>query len=177
MMNPVLTALIPTTYRQSDLAYRLGLLREFLEFCFFTQQRPAIDAEAINAFASSAAHDARDISFLRAIPTDLFASFASGTFHTVLDQALVEAKMLPTVRLTVALVLPTEEVVVLGQWARGVIGPQVMLEFSVDPEIGAGCQVLWLDTIHDYSLEQQLQVQEGMLQAQLPPLLATSKAR
>ncbi len=170
-MNPVLTALLPFTFRQSDLAYRLGLLREFLEFCFFTQQSTSASAAAIAPFSAVGRHGLGDIGFLQKLSPEVFASFQSGSFHAVLDQALREAKALPTLRLTVAVVLPTEEVTVLGQWARQAVGERIMLELSVDPEIAAGCQLLWHDTIHEYSLGTRLRKNEAQLAERIPALL------
>ena len=170
-MNPVLATLLPLTFRQSDLAYRLGLLREFLEFCFFTQQSASADVAALGPFSAAGRHGPGDIGFLQKLSPGVFASFQSGSFHAILDQALAEAKALPTLRLTVAVILSTEEVAALGQWARQAVDERIMLEFSVDPEIGAGCQLLWHDTIHEYSLGMLLRKNEAQLAERIPALL------
>ena len=172
MMNVVLAALIPTTYRQSDLAYRLGLLREFLEFVFFTKQASGPSPEVLAEFSTSGPHDPADLGFLRNLPPELYAAFTRETFHDVLDQALNEAKALPTVRLTVAVLLATDEVVLVGQWARQAVDAHALLDFSIDPELGAGCQLLWQDVLHDYSLEQGLRAHERELYERIPALFS-----
>lgn len=176
MTNSVLDALIPITYRQSDLAYRLGLLREFLEFVFFTQQTAQVGSEAVSGFSSVGPHDANDLAFLRSLPPELYASFTSSTFYDALDRALSDAKALSTVRLTVAVLLPSEEVEVMGKWMREVVGDRTLFELSINPEIGAGCQLLWQNALHDYSLEQRLREHEQELYQRIPALFSDGVA-
>ncbi len=172
MTNSVLAALIPTTYRQSDLAYRLGLLREYLEFAFFTKQSSVLNPEMIGEFSTAGPHDPADLGFLRNLPPELYAAFNRETFHDVLDQALIEAKALPTVRLTVAVLLTTDAVAMVGQWARQAVDVHALLDFSIDPELGAGCQLLWQDVLRDYSLEQALRTHERELYERIPALFS-----
>ena len=176
MTDRILAALLPITYRQSDMAYRIGLLREFLEFAYFAQQRAVPDTEAITHFASTGAREAADIATLRRFQPEFFAAFNRDSFHQELDEALETAKRLPTLRLTVACLLPIEAVEEVGRWARETIGQESLLEFSVDASLAAGCQILWHDALHDYSFERRMQAHAQELETRLTAALVEGSA-
>ncbi len=54
MTNGLLGIFIEHTYSRSDFAYRISLLREFLEFIFFTKHDARVGNDAIEQFTAQA---------------------------------------------------------------------------------------------------------------------------
>ncbi len=175
MIDEQLNMLVRSTYRQSDLAYRIGLLREFLEFVFFVQQAERVSAESVAQFARSGHRKDADIGFLQQQPPTFFVSFAKETFNHTLDQLADAAKRLPTLQLTVPVVLTREDVEVIGLWVRKTIREGMLVEFSVDPAIVAGCQIVWQDQLHDFGIDYFFSRYDGALRQALTPLVAGEK--
>ncbi len=71
MSDTRLTTLIENTYSRADFAYRIGVLKEFLAFMFFTAREGRVTKEVIDAFEKEK-HSVADIAFLRSLPEAFF---------------------------------------------------------------------------------------------------------
>lgn len=156
MTNTPLSVLIERTYSRADLAYRIGLLREFLGFAFFTRHEKNVTKETLEAFEQKN-HAEVDIEFLRSLPVTFFDAFTQESFYSVLDDLAKESQQLPTITLTVPVVLDASSKEALGVWVRKEIGEEVLLDLSTDATLATGCQIVWGNTLHDFGFDRALE--------------------
>jgi hypothetical protein len=76
--------------------------------------------------------------------------------------------------MTVGVAFMRSQTEAVGTWARRAVHPQVLLEFETDRELGAGCQVVWRDHVHDYTFARALQ---GKREALMTRIAATAPAQ
>lgn len=176
MIDEQLTTLVHSTYRQSDMAYRIGLLKEFFEFVFFVQHEESPTTESINQFIHSHRLPDSDSGFLQQQSAKFLESFSKDTFNYELDQLAIKTKHLPTLQLAVPVIFSREDVEILGQWVRKNIRKDMLLEFSIDPGIVAGCQIAWQDKLHDFSIEYFFARYGESLRQTLIPLVSGKRA-
>lgn len=150
-----LATFVEHTYSRAAFAYRIGVLKEFLEFAFFTAHYERITGEAIDAFGKDG-RPVADIAFLRSLPAPFFDGLTQASFSAELDRVADAVRALPTLSLTVPVMLDDEGRDAVGAWVRKEVGRDVMLDLSIDPDIAAGCQVVWHDRLYDFSLDHYL---------------------
>jgi len=155
MISTPLTTLASCTYSRADLAYRIGLLREFLEHVFFTAHDSGVTKEALESFEKTG-RSVADIEFLRALPLAFFASFTQESFYEDLQTIMKDSRNLPTLSLTVPVSFDPEGREALGEWARKEIGKDVLLDLSIDAGISVGCQIVWQNQLHDFGFDHYL---------------------
>ncbi len=68
------------------------------------------------------------------------------------------AEKLPTLSLTITIMLDTENRAAVWAWVRKELGHDVMLDISSDTEIAVGCQIVWRDQLHDFGFSHYLDV-------------------
>lgn len=151
-----LKAITANTYSRSDLAYRIGVVKEFLEYVYFTVHDTHATTAAIEPFAKDTRKPAADIAFLRTLPDEVLGAFEQNSFYDVLTDITNLSKRLPELSLTLPIVLPRDDVEAIGEWARRMINPDIVLEISVDSTLSAGCQIVWKDRLYNYTLERYL---------------------
>lgn len=159
MTTSPLSVLVAMTYSRADLAYRIGLLKEFLEFVFFTSHGTKVTKETLALFEERG-HVIADIEFLRSLPVLFFDPFTEESFYAELDRLTQEFQKLPVVTLTVPVVLDLESREMLGMWIRKVLSEEVLLDISIDAGIATGCQVVWKNQLHDFGFDYFLSAAE-----------------
>ena len=105
MTRALLDTLTEHTYSRSDFAYRLNLIREFLEFVFFTKRDVRASREVVGAFASHSNNPTADIAYLQSLPSSFLETFTQESFYATLDQLAEECTQLQTLSLTLPVVL------------------------------------------------------------------------
>ena len=163
MSTTPLSILVATTYSRADLAYRIGLLREFLEFAFFSSNTTEITKDVLAAFEEKG-HAVADIEFLRTLPLTFFETFTKESFYAELDALTVQSQKLPTLTLTVPVVLDLASREALGVWVRKEVGPEVLLEISTDAGIATGCQIVWGNTLYDFGFDHALHTTKSVVE-------------
>lgn len=64
-------------------------------------------------------------------------------------------RKLPMVVITLATVLPKEEVEHLEQWFHRNVHPRVLLDIHIDPKLIGGCRFIWQGLEGDFSLRKR----------------------
>lgn len=155
MNDTRLTTLVEHTFSRSDFAYRIGVLKEFLEFLFFASKGTQVTKETVDAFEKEG-HPVADVAFLRSLPESFFAGLTKDSFHKELDQLADAAAKLPTLSLTIPVMLDAENRDAVGAWVRKELGKEVVLDIASDPEVSVGCQIVWHDKLHDFGFDHYL---------------------
>ena len=163
MTNGLLGIFIEHTYSRSDFAYRISLLREFLEFIFFTKHDARVGNDAIEQFTAYSKKSVADIAFLRTLPPSFLEAFTQESFYEILNRLSEESKQLKILSLTVPVIFARADIDALGSWAREAIGPDLLIEIDVDPAIAVGCHVAWNNQLHDFSFDHYLRKSQTAL--------------
>lgn len=174
MTNRLLTLLIKNTYRRSDIAYQISLVREFLEHVFFVKRDTSVSDKAVEDFLVQSQKTVVEAAMLRVLPHEFFDSFTQASFYEALDQLVEEVRKLKTLSLTVPVVLAHSDVEAVGVWARSAIDSQLLIDIDVDPTLAVGCRVGWNNRLHDFSLEYLLTRRRDALYAQFATRLSVS---
>lgn len=141
------------TYRRSDFAYRLSLVREFFEYAFFTKRAAQVSLSVVDDFVANTNKTPAEAAFLRSLPERFFSTLTQASLYDTLDDLETEYKKLDTITLTVPVLFPENDVAEIGQWVRREIRQDLVLEFTVDPSVVAGCRVVWRSRVYDFSFE------------------------
>ncbi|HFC10963.1 MAG TPA: hypothetical protein ENJ75_02110 [Candidatus Kaiserbacteria bacterium] len=156
MTDELRTLLGTQTYNRADVAYHIGVLKEFLEYLFFTEHVSSPNQDTIASFAQKKEYGEQDTFFLERLPESFFKVFSQESFYKKLEQLADEAKNLPTLSLVVPVVLKPKQISEIGTWAREKILDNILLDIDVDPTISAGCQIVWNDILYDFGLNRQI---------------------
>ncbi len=155
MSDTRLAALVEHTYSRADFAYRIGVLKEFLAFMFFTMHKDQVTKEVIDAFGKEK-HPVAYVIFLRSLPETFFEGFTRDSFNEELDHLSEAAQKLPTLSLTIPIMLDAENRALVWAWVRKELGHDVMLDITSDTEVAIGCQIVWRDQLHDFGFDHYL---------------------
>lgn len=167
MNDTLLAPVVAETYVRTDVTYRLGLVRAYLEWVFFTEHATGPSAALLEKHSTEARVSVIDSGFLHGLPESFWKSFGPETLYTELDRLAETVAKFPTLRMTVGIAFLHPQTEAVGVWARRAVHPQVLLEFETDREIGAGCQIVWRDHVHDYTFARAMQDKREALMARV----------
>ncbi len=164
MMNELMTVLVSRSYSHSEISYKIGILKDFFEYMFFVAHSTQVNASIIKLFSQNSDRSEADINFLEALPTSLFETFTQESFYEKLKELSKESKQLPTLSIVVPVILDAKNVALIGEWVRTEVGSNVLLNIDIDKEVSAGCQIIWHNTLHDFSLEHYITIHRENLE-------------
>lgn len=141
------------TYRRSDFEYRLSLVREFFEYVFFTKRSTQASLSDIDNFVSVTNRSPGEGAFLKTLTESFLQSVTQASFYKTLDDIESDYTKLDAITLTVPVLFSESDVAEIGKWVRKEIAKDVVLEFTVDHAVVAGCRVAWRDRVYDFSFE------------------------
>ena len=153
MNRDLLQRFTKETYRRSDFAYRLSLLREFFEYAFFTKRVARASLAEVDDFAASTQRTPAEVVFLKSLPDSFLSTVTQASVYDTLDALEADYKKLDSITLTVPVLFSENDVAEIGQWVRREIAEDLVLEFTVDPGVVAGCRVVWRSHVYDFSFE------------------------
>jgi hypothetical protein len=149
--DPILDAVLRTTFTTSDFYRRIDMLRELLEHHLFENNaRQASAAEIIGWYRGRDIADA-DRDAVAAWGDEVFGTLNAGNLHERIEALKQEVEKLPRLVLYVPVPLDMRHVENIGAWCREHISPQVMLETHVDPSSTGGCSYVYNDVFRDFS--------------------------
>ncbi|OGG48222.1 hypothetical protein A2678_01405 [Candidatus Kaiserbacteria bacterium RIFCSPHIGHO2_01_FULL_53_31] len=167
MTRALLDTLTEHTYSRSDFAYRLNLIREFLEFVFFTKRDVRASREVVGAFASHSNNPTADIAYLQSLPSSFLETFTQESFYATLDQLAEECTQLQTLSLTLPVVLARADVDAIGVWARRNVSSSLMITVDIDRTVSVGCRIIWNNQLHDFGFDQYVTQHETALRTSI----------
>lgn len=177
MIDPLLKTFTEHAYSRADFAQNISLVREFLEFIFFTKRDVSASRDGIEQFAVYSKKPLADIAFLRALPPSFFDAFTQESLYEILNRLSEDSKQLKTLSLTVPIALSRADVVAIGTWAHQEVDPDLLLDVAVDPSVAVGCRLVWNNRLYDFSLDRYLTENKAALyerfaQAQEAPTMS-----
>jgi F0F1-type ATP synthase delta subunit len=155
------------TYRRSDFAYRLSVVREFFEYAFFTKRVTQASVSLVDDFVASTSKTPAEAVFLKSLPDNFLSAVTQASFYNALDTLEADYKKLDTITLTVPVLFSENDIAEIGQWVRREIAEDLVLECTVDASIIAGCRVVWRAHVYDFSFEHYFEKARENIRAKL----------
>jgi hypothetical protein len=167
MNQDILRLFTKETYRRSDFAYRLSVVREFFEYAFFTKRVTHASVSLVDDFVASTSKTPAEAAFLKSLPDSFLSTVTQASFYNTLETLESDYKKLDTITLTVPVFFPENDVTEIGQWIRREIAEDLVLECTVDPAVIAGCRVVWHAHVYDFSFEHYFEKARANVRAKL----------
>ncbi len=146
------TFFLQSSYTHSELLHKVGVVKEFLEFVFFTKNQSCADEALIERWEDEGSVEQKDMVLLRSFHEDFWKLFSRDFFYEILDSVSEDVKKLPVLPITVPVDLPEQNIIGIGKWVRSEIDKQMLLDVDIDQSLSVGCQFVWKDKLHDFSL-------------------------
>jgi hypothetical protein len=172
----LLEAITAQTYSRSDLAYRISLIREFLEYVFFVKRDAMVGSDAVEAFSVYSKKPLTDIAFLHALPQTFLQAFTQASLYKTLEQLADESQKLLTLSLTVPVALARGDIEAIGKWMHQEVDSHVLIAVAVDPGVAVGCRVGWGNQLYDFSFDHFLAAAQKPLQERYKALSVRAPA-
>ena len=144
----LLSMLLRETYTKSDILRRLRLLREYLEFKYFSSERQT----DLSYFLAKHNVPEVDIGVFASFSDEFYASFTKENAYTELTKLSEAVDKQPQIVVLVPYDFGAEEIMRLGRWMRTNIHPQMIIELRNNPTLLGGCAFAYEGYYHDFSL-------------------------
>lgn len=143
MINLLYKTLLQNTYTLSQLKHRLKILKIYFSQVFFK--------------ASPESLNDSDNLWLNSLPKDFIISFNKDNFANRLGQLENVINQLQTLILYLPFEVSGEALEKIGQKARILFNPALVLDIKYNPSLLAGCALVWKGVYKDYSLKSKIE--------------------
>jgi len=154
-MEPLAT-ILTNTYTRTALNSRLSLLKEFLQYQYFSAHDSPNLFFLLNEFFNQRGLSRDEFNALLAWDYPFYGQFNRQNFYAGIEALEKEAKTLPEVVLFLPFSPTLYEIPKLGGWFRRSLSPQTILDIKYDGSLIGGCSVVWKGVYHDFSLKYYL---------------------
>jgi F0F1-type ATP synthase delta subunit len=144
----LLDTILASTYVKADVLRRIRIVREYLEQRFFTPG----EKKDLSEFLAGQNVTASEKEIVTGWGAEFFKSFTKENTYDYLEHMNARVKDLPTVNMYVPIGLDSGQTAKIGQWVRGNIDKEALVEFHVDFSAFGGCTFAWNGVYYDYSL-------------------------
>ena len=144
--------LFHVAYTTEDAHTVLELLKEFLEFFFFSEHKDASRGEILNAFVKDKSISDVGAGMLRALPAAFWETITRENMYEQIDTFSKYFDSLPRIVLYVPTALPFSEIKKVGQWMHLNVAKDLLMDIKIDPGAIGGCKLAWKGVYHDFSL-------------------------
>ncbi len=143
-MDNVLSLILKDTYTLTLLKHRLSILKSHLVSHFFTDKTEDSTNQA-------------DLAWIKSLPDDFYKKFDKDNVYEYFSIAESEIEDLTT--LIIYLPFQTDEHIEaqIGELTRKIFNPNLMLDCKYDPNLIAGCALVWKGIYKDYSLRVKIE--------------------
>ena len=144
---------LKNTYTTAALQQRIALLKEFLEYAFYGAgggQSPSL--QMLDTFAAERSLEPVHVDALRAWGPGLWGAISAGTFYQTLNTLLASFKEVPVLTLYTPVKFPPQEMSVLGERIRALMGKVVLIDDHIDSDLSIGCAFVLSGVYHEYGL-------------------------
>lgn len=153
MEQQLLTQILTNTYTFSDLKNRVRALRIFLNRKLFITDKKLV-AQGLQS------------NWLNSQDDKFYAQFTKENFYKQLQGLETQTKKLSPLIMYLAFESGEAENQQLGTWARQIFGnPQLVIDVKYNPDLIAGCALVWKGVYKDYSLKKKIEDQKEQILA------------
>lgn len=158
----LLNKILIGTYTMTDALRRIRGVRQFILNQLFASKISEFNAE-----------NSADAAWLSGLGADFYKEFTQSNVYSRVDNIEAELKKISPLVLYLPFEIPGGEIVRVGMKLRGSFGPNFLLEFRIDPNLIAGCALVWKNIYRDYSLRQKINDNREKILGMLKSELAT----
>ena len=144
--------LFHVAYTTEDAHTVLELIKEFLEFFFFSEHVEVSHTEIVKTFIKKKNISDAEADMLKALPAQFWETITRENMYEQIDIFAKTFNSLPRIVLYVPTKLPYGEVKKVGQWMHLNVAKDLLMDIKVDPEAIGGCKLAWKGVYHDFSL-------------------------
>lgn len=144
--------LFHVAYTTEDAHTVLELIKEFLEFFFFSEHVEVSHSEIVKTFIKKKNVSDAEADMLKALPAQFWETITRENMYEQIDTFAKTFNSLPRIVLYVPTKLPYGEVKKVGQWMHLNVAKDLLMDIKVDPEAVGGCKLAWKGVYHDFSL-------------------------
>ena len=137
--------LVSQTYTISDLEQKLQFLKLYLKLQFFGGEN-----KNNNKFRSE------DLIWLESMPADFLKGITVENLEKTFEQLETQVKTLKSLAILVPTELPPKTIAEITNKLRKDYGPNFFIEIKIDPNLIAGCALVWNGSLRDYSLKAKI---------------------
>lgn len=164
-------------YTKDEFLRTLELLKEFIASHLFTVHKHhdegRISTQLKEFFASRKAggydieRSVREEGWMRSLGEDFFAQFTPQNASKFFSEAEDYLQGVPLVTVSLARAIPEKQQEEIGKWIKKNVGPTVLYEIRIVPDLLGACTLSYKGLSKDYSLQSRLASQRKSIAAQL----------
>lgn len=147
--DELINKILENTFTLNKLKSRLPLLKEFLTATFFSS------ADQFKKDLTAA-----DLAWLDSLGSDFYHSFDKNNLTQTLAQIETYLSSIKPLVLYLPIIIPSAELTRLGQKLRSEYGKNFLYELKFDPNLIAGCALVWNGVYKDYSLRSGIEAKK-----------------
>ena len=144
--------LFHVAYTTEDAHTVLELLKEFLEYFFFSEHEAVSHSEILKTFIKEKSVTDTGADMLKALPDQFWETFTRGNMYEQIDTFAKTFNSLPRIVLYVPAKLPYGEVKKVGEWMHSNVTKDLLMDIKVDLRAIGGCKFAWKGVYYDFSL-------------------------
>lgn len=141
MNDQILEQILATTYTLSSLHKRIRALKAYLTTKFF---KPEKESEEVSK---------DDLTWINSLGEDFPKNFSAENLYTTFDTLDQKIKSLKFLTLYLSFLPNDSEVKQISDKLRTDYGKNFLFDIKVNPELVAGCGMVWNGVYKDYSLQ------------------------
>ncbi len=145
----LLAVLLETAPTKTELARQIRLLRNFLEYRFFTSIETT---PTLLEYCAAREIPTEDGDIMKMWRSDFINAFDKHNAYKRINTMTEDIKNLPYISLYAPVALDTASLIKIGAWFRQTTGANMLLDIHIDPERVGGCAIAQNGVYRDYSL-------------------------
>lgn len=156
-MNPLLSKVISNTYTKSDIYHRFALIREFVEFVVYKENRKSNPVlEELEHFLSQRSESQYTTQSLLSWGEDFWNSLISGDIDESLSELYKEIASIPVIVLYVPHTLPNQYIREIGELLREQTRSHLALDIQLSSLALGGCAFGFNGRLYNYSFRSRI---------------------
>lgn len=170
IMDPTLAIILKDTYSTTQLKHRLRILKAELVSQFFGGgPEDGYNLDVSNLFP-------QDQNWLKSLPADFYKKFNKNNVYKIFSDLESKISNIPTLTLYLTFEPDESTLEQIGNFARKMFGPNLMLDIKLDLTLIAGAALGWKGVLRDYSIKTQIEAKKGEILESFKRFLRTKAA-
>lgn len=173
----LLLTVLTNTFAKNSLQHRLKLLREFLEFKYFTPHKNDNLIFLLNEFFINRQESRDEFNALNAWGYDFYNQFSRENFYQKLNEINQVSQTLPEVAVYLPVELPIYDIPKLGTWFRTNVNDRAIIDIKFDRTLIGGCALAFGGNYQDFSLRYYLEKNKEAVRKLIEDFLSLKSQR